>query len=189
MSARLRALNGVPFIAERTMWWADGGWFEAHNSPGAIDDRHALARLGRRGRRPAALLDLRAARQHVAVRRPGARDAPARRRRHAESAAFAVAANSRFNVDVGTLFPDADDRRFSTLVESLGADPAELVVEWSLYGTPGARPWELGANALAMNLSTPLRTLDRRRRSSAAAAPSRSTRGAPSPARRRRPFR
>ena len=72
---------------------------------------------------------------------------------------FALAPNSRFNVDVGTLFPETADRRFGTLVESLGADPAELVVEWSLYGTPGARPWELGANALAMNLSSPLRTL------------------------------
>ena len=47
----------------------------------------------------------------------------------------------------------------ATLVESLGTDPAELVVEWSIYGTPGARPWELGANALAMNLSSPLHTL------------------------------
>ena len=47
----------------------------------------------------------------------------------------------------------------ATLVESLGTDPAELVVEWSIYGTPGARPWELGANALAMNLSPPLHTL------------------------------
>src|SRR5205085_10183738 len=34
VSARLRSLNGVPFVAERSMWWADGGWYEAHNSPG-----------------------------------------------------------------------------------------------------------------------------------------------------------
>ena len=72
---------------------------------------------------------------------------------------FPVAANSRFNVDVGLGSPPptaAASRRWS---RACGADPAELVVEWSLYGTPAARPWELGANALAMNLSSPLRTL------------------------------
>ena len=79
VSARLHSLNGVPFVAERSMWWADGGWYEAHNSPGAVDDRDAVAGLGRRGGRTAARLDLRAAREHVGVRRPGARHRAARR--------------------------------------------------------------------------------------------------------------
>jgi len=158
VSARLHSLNGVPFIAERTMWWADGGWFEAHNSPGATStgtrwlvsegevggpDRNAMYVL-------VANTSPFAGQARVTLLFEGG---------GTETRTFDVAANSRFNVDVATMFPDAAERRFGTLVESLGADPAELVVEWSLYGSPGARLWELGASALGMNLSPPLRTL------------------------------
>ena len=69
VSARMRTLNGVPFIAERTMWWADGGWYEAHNSAGATSTgTRWLVSAGEVGG-PAALCDLRADRQHVALRR------------------------------------------------------------------------------------------------------------------------
>ena len=183
VSARLHSLNGVPFVAERSMWWADGGWYEAHNSPGAVDDRHALAGLGRRGgrtrstARPTCCSRTRrrspARRASPCCSKAAARwSAPWRSRRTAASTWTSAA-----------LFPETADRRFGTLVESLGADPAELVVEWSIYGTPGTRPWELGANALAMNLSPPLQTLDRsghrprrrHRRPSRRAAPSPAT--------------
>jgi hypothetical protein len=158
VSARLRTLNGVPFIAERTMWWADGGWYEAHNSPGATTTgTRWLISAGEVGG-PAHYVT------YVLLANPSPVPGQARVTILFEGGGtatqtFAVAANSRFNVDVGSLFPATEGRRFSTLVESLGTDPAELVVEWSLYGTPGARPWEFGANALATNLSSPLRTL------------------------------
>jgi hypothetical protein len=151
VSARLRSLNGVPFIAERTMWWADGGWYESHNSPGATTTgTRWLVSAGEAGGplhySTYVLLANTSpfvGQAQVTVLYEGG---------GTEQRTFPVAANSRFNVDVGTEFPGADGRRFSTLVESVGTDPAELVVEWSLYGTPGTRPWELGANALAMNL-------------------------------------
>ena len=158
VSARLTALNGVPFIAERTMWWADGGWYEAHNSPGATTTgTRWLVSAGQAG-----------GPWHYSTYVLLANTSPFPGQARVtvlyegggtEQRTFPVAANSRFNVDVALEFPAADGRRFSTLVESVGSDPAELVVEWSLYGTPGARPWELGANALAMNLSSPLKTL------------------------------
>ncbi len=158
LSARIHSLNGIPFIAERSMWWADGGWFEAHNSPGATaTGTRWLVSAGEVGgpQRAATYVLLAntspfAGEARVTVLLEGGGTL---------ARTFALAPNSRFNVDVGTLFPATDGRRFGTLVESLGADPAELVVEWSIYGTPGARPWELGANALAMNLSASLRTL------------------------------
>ena len=158
VSARLRALNGVPFIAERTMWWADGGWFEAHNSPGSTTTgTRWLVSAGEAGG---------PAHYSTYVLLANTSPFPGQARvtvlyegGGTEVQTFALAANSRFNVDVGSLFPAAEGRRFSTLVESVGADPAELVVEWSLYGTPSTRPWELGASALALNLSTPLKTL------------------------------
>ena len=161
VSARLHSLNGVPFVAERSMWWADGGWYEAHNSPGAVETgTRWLVSAGEVG-----------GPQHfstyVLLANTSAFAGQARVTVLLEGGGtlertVALAPNSRFNVDVGALFPETADRRFGTLVESLGADPAELVVEWSIYGTPGTRPWELGVNALAMNLSSPLRTLSDR---------------------------
>ena len=158
VSARLRSLNGVPFVAERSMWWADGGWYEAHTSPGAIETgtRWLVSAGEIGGPRHYATYVLLAntspypgqARVTILLEGGGTLERT-----------FALTPNSRFNVDVESLFPETAGRRFGTLVESLGTDPAELVVEWSIYGTPGSRAWELGANALAMNLSPPLRTL------------------------------
>ncbi len=158
VSARLHSLNGVPFVAERSMWWADGGWYEAHNSPGAVETgTRWLVSAGEVGgpQNQATYVLLAntsafAGQARVTVLLEGGGTL---------ERTFPLAPNSRFNVDVATLFPETANRRFGTLVESLGPDPAELVVEWSIYGTPGARPWELGANALAMNLSPPLHTL------------------------------
>ena len=115
--------------------------------------------VGGRSRRPGALLDLRAARQHLAVPGPGARHAPLRGRRHRDAdvrrrrpTAASTSTSARSSRQPTTAASRPSSR-------ASARDPAELVVEWSLYGTPGARPWELGANALATNLSSPLRTL------------------------------
>jgi hypothetical protein len=43
-------------------------------------------------------------------------------------------------------------RRFGAVVESLGANPAALVVEQSLYSNAGSTFWAAGANALATRL-------------------------------------
>jgi hypothetical protein len=158
VSARLRSTNGVPFLAERTMWWADGGWYEAHNSAAAAGTgTRWLVAAGEVGGPTHAST-------YVLLANTSAGAGSARLTLLFEGGGtaertFALAANSRFNVDVGERFPEAEGRRFSTLVESLGTEPAELVVEWSLYASPGSRPWELGANALATNLSPPLLTL------------------------------
>jgi hypothetical protein len=158
VSARLRSLNGVPFVAERTMWWADGGWFESHNSPGATaTGTRWLVSEGEVGGTDHAAT-------YVLIANTSPFPGQARATLLFEGGGTAevtanLPANSRYSLDVGTRFPAAAGRRFATLIESLGTDPAELVVEWSLYGTPGARPWELGASALGTNLSPPLRTL------------------------------
>ena len=51
---------------------------------------------------------------------------------------FAVAARSRFNVDVGFEFPEARDQRFGAVVDSLGEPPARIVVERAMYGRRAA---------------------------------------------------
>jgi hypothetical protein len=65
---------------------------------------------------------------------------------------FPIAASSRLNVAVGAEFPTASGRRFATLVESLGASPAALVVERSMYGDAAGATWTSGTNALATRL-------------------------------------
>ena len=63
---------------------------------------------------------------------------------------FNVPASSRFNVDIGSVFGSAvANARMGTLVESLGASPAPIVVERAMYTNVGGRVWAAGTNALA----------------------------------------
>ena len=39
VSVRVDSTNGVPVVVERSMWWPDGGWVEAHNSLAATAGR------------------------------------------------------------------------------------------------------------------------------------------------------
>lgn len=65
---------------------------------------------------------------------------------------FPIAAASRFNVDVGTEVPESIGKRFGVVVESLGATPAQLVVERAMYSDAGGVRWAAGSNALATRL-------------------------------------
>jgi hypothetical protein len=49
-------------------------------------------------------------------------------------------------------FAEAANRRFSVLVESTGASPVPLTVEWSRYSSPDGVLWSAGANARAARL-------------------------------------
>jgi hypothetical protein len=50
-------------------------------------------------------------------------------------------------------FPGAAGRRFGAVVESLGATPAQIVVERAMYTSPGGVTWAAGTNALATLVS------------------------------------
>jgi hypothetical protein len=63
-----------------------------------------------------------------------------------------VLGNSRFNVDVRAEFPAAIGRQFGVIVESLGASPAQLVVERAMYSDALGVTWAAGTNALATRL-------------------------------------
>ncbi|BCS31652.1 hypothetical protein TBR22_A08550 [Luteitalea sp. TBR-22] len=64
---------------------------------------------------------------------------------------FTVAGHSQFNVDVRAAFPDAADRRFGAIIESLGDTPAQ-VVERAMYWDAAGQRWAAGTNALATRL-------------------------------------
>jgi hypothetical protein len=65
---------------------------------------------------------------------------------------FAVAATSRLTVDVYAAFPEAIGREFGALVESVGAAPAQIVVERAMYNDAGGVFWAAGSNQLAARL-------------------------------------
>ena len=56
---------------------------------------------------------------------------------------------------VGGDFPTTANTRFGTLIESLGATPAQIVVERAMYTNVGGVTWAAGTNAAATCLDTP----------------------------------
>ena len=66
---------------------------------------------------------------------------------------YHVPARSRYNVDLANTI--AQGRRFSVLVEGLGATPPQLVVERAMYSNAGASIWAAGTNALGTPLFAP----------------------------------
>ncbi|SRR6266508_6951898 len=65
---------------------------------------------------------------------------------------FTVAAMTRLHVDVFAEFATAPGRPFGALVEALGDDPIELVVERATYWDANGVTWAAGTNALGTRL-------------------------------------
>ena len=65
---------------------------------------------------------------------------------------FKLRASSRTSVATGVEFPSSRGRRFGVLVEAIGDDPVQVVVERAVYTSPGGVPWAAGSNALATRL-------------------------------------
>jgi hypothetical protein len=155
VSAIVETTNGVPVVAERSMWWPGDSttWLEAHNSPGAtaVGTRWAVAdgdvqqgRLGRSTYLLVANVSSRVARVRVTLLfRAGV---PAMVRE------FLVTGGSRFGISVGDDFPEAVGRQFGALIESVGENPASIVVERAMYADAPGQPWASGTNLLATRL-------------------------------------
>jgi hypothetical protein len=153
LSTIVRATNGVPVIVERAMWWpgpevSANVWYEAHNSPGATTTgtKWALAEGEVGG---AAGMQT-----FVLLANTSATAGSARVTLHFEDGTeaertYTLPANSRTNVAVAGDFPEAVNRRFGAIIESLGATPAPIVVERAMYFGEG---WTAGTNALATRL-------------------------------------
>lgn len=154
VSTTIESTNGVPILVERTMWWPGptfATWVESHNSFGTTTTgpRWALAEGEEGGP------DNRSTYILVANTSPTA--AQVRVTLLFEdgttvSRDYTLAARSRFNVAVGVEFPTARGRRFGAIVESVGATPAELVVERAMYWDEGSVPWAAGTNAVATRI-------------------------------------
>ena len=155
LSTVLTSTNGVPIVVERAMWWPGGAlgpWYEGHNSPGATTTGTAWALADGEVGGPAG------ASTYVLVANTGSAAGTIRVTVFVEGGAsdartFPVAARSRFNVDIGTVFGAAvANSRMGILVESLGTTPAPIVVERAMYTNAGGRLWAAGTNALGTRL-------------------------------------
>jgi hypothetical protein len=149
----IRSTNAVPIVVERTMWWPGSfeHWHGGHGSPGAATTgtRWAIADGEVGGPRAVdtylLLANTSSETGTVQVTLLFEDGTSAER-------TFAVPGQRRFNVDVRAEFPEAANRRFGAIVESLGTAPAEIVVERATYRDALGQRWAAGTNSLATRL-------------------------------------
>ena len=161
VSTTLRSTNGVPVLAERAMWWPAIGlaaqWQEGHNSAGAVrtGEKWGLAEGEEGGPLSqqtfvlvANTSDTAGSVEVTVVFEDGSTA-------HLASP-MALAAHSRTTLPMGTIFPSVRGKRFATIVESLGPNPAQIVVERAMYNDAVINGqtvvWAAGSNAIATRL-------------------------------------
>ncbi|MFN8058392.1 MAG: IPT/TIG domain-containing protein [Vicinamibacterales bacterium] len=155
VSTIVTSTNAVPVIVERAMWWPGptaATWQEAHNAPGATATGTLWAVAD------GEVSDAPVTDTYLLIANTSAFDGIVRVTVLFEGGGapvtqdFAVLANSRFNVDMRGRFAQVGGRRFGALVESLGATPAQIVVERAMYTTTGPVQWNSGSDELAVRL-------------------------------------
>jgi uncharacterized repeat protein (TIGR01451 family) len=141
--------NSVPVVAERAMWWqaSEGAWSEGHvavghSTPGVLWGT-AEGFAAADGSSDSFVLIGNTSAQAGTVKLTALFDdgtAPIER-------SLPIAASGRLTVHSRNLFPEVVGKRFSMLVESVGASPVPLVVDHSLYWTIDGRLYEGGTTA------------------------------------------
>ena len=168
VSTVITVTNNVPIVVERAMWWPSAAmvnaarpivWGEAHNAQGATatGTKWAVAD-GETGGNPdhthtyVLIANTSSFAADVSVTLLGENgQAPVVRH-------FAVAASSRFTVDMNRDFPHTDhdgDRTYGAIIESHpvgGQAPAQIVVERAMYSDAGGIQWAAGTDLLATRL-------------------------------------
>jgi uncharacterized repeat protein (TIGR01451 family) len=153
VSATFTSVNGVGFVAERAMWWPGDAsqWLEGHDSAGAllsgtkwgVADGEVGGTFGTE--------------TYLLIANTSNRDGTVLVGLVYEDGGTSVLtrtvkANSRTNVAVGVEFPEAANRRFGAVVESIGSMPVQIVVERAMYSDAGGVAWAAGSNALGTRL-------------------------------------
>lgn len=153
VSIRLRSLNLVPLIVERAMWWAQGNWYEAHNSPAA--SRTAPRWVLGEGEAGGPLNW----QTYILVANTGSTSGPVRLRLLVPGGGDYVVTEtlqgrSRRTFPLPELLDKAGlpaDTVAGVLVESVGA-PLPLVVERAMYRNANNVSFLVGTNALGTPL-------------------------------------
>lgn len=154
VSTTVESLNEVPLVVERAMWWPGDSstWHEAHNSAGATTTGRKWAvaegEVGGPHQQETYLL----------IANTSDHAGSARVTLYFEDGTsvwqlYPLDPRSRTNVNAAADFGDVvKGRRFGAVVESLGAEPAQIVVERAMYSNAGGVGWAAGTNALATKL-------------------------------------
>jgi hypothetical protein len=151
VSMRVTSTNGTPIIVERSMWWPQPNWYEAHNVPATTRTSRSWAIAGGYAGGP------NGAETYVLIANTGAEavsvsvgiayedDSPL------DVVTVNLPGNSRTNVPVGATFPRAAGQRFAIVVSNSTGFPP-LVVERATYESPGGVTWAAGNAAVATPL-------------------------------------
>ena len=151
-SMRVRSTNGVPIIVERSMWWPRAELVPRRTTrPGTTVTGTRWALAGGEVGGPTSLQTF------VLVANTSPTPGQARVTIYFEDGTSAqqtinLLASSRSNVSIADAFPSANGRRFAVIVDSLGATPAQLVVERAMYSNAGGVTWAAGTAAVATRL-------------------------------------
>lgn len=148
-SVRLASRDGQPFLAERSLWWPRGNWYESNSSNGikAPGTRWAIADGESGGPRSTSTFVLAAntaaadTSVEITLMFEGGGEVSRQKR---------LPANSRTSWDIGEEFPGAMGRRYGILVETSGAP---IVVERSTYWNSGGLALGAGTSAAAVRLT------------------------------------
>lgn len=153
VSTTLTSTNGVPFVAERAMWFPSPAfttrfWTEAHGSFGSpVTATRWVIADGEEG-------GMAHTQTFALIANTSALDAEVNVRVLVENRSslhgqYVVPANSRKTIPIAADFPDAIGKRFGVIVESVGSPPlAELVVERSTYWDAAGVVWAAGTNTM-----------------------------------------
>jgi hypothetical protein len=143
----------IPIVAERAMWWPDQIWYEAHDAAGATDTgtRWAVAEGEDGGTANTQTYILIA---NTSTYAGGVGLTLLFEDGTQVTKSFALNPTSRFNVNVGAEVPEARNRKFSAIIQSVdtGSGVPQIVVERSVYADGAGQTWNLGGSSLGTKL-------------------------------------
>lgn len=160
VAVSLQSLNGVAVVAERAMWWPGptaATWAETHDSAGSVSTSARWVLAEGDARTTPYAVDT-----YILVANRSAYSSLIRVTLLPDGGTpvertFLALAHSRLNVAVNAEFPEVAGRTFGAIVESIGSQPAQLVVERSIYMNGPSGPWSAGGNAFAVPLPSLLK--------------------------------
>ena len=160
VSMAIASTNGIPVVAEQSMWWPGSDWYEGHatlatNTTGtawAVADGETG---GVDNTRTYLLVASGASPTSDSLRLTLVRDTgpPIER-----TLTDALLPNARLTIDLGVFFPEIVGERVGIILESMGqtsagaVTPMPIVVERAMYADGGAGFWSQGSNLVATKL-------------------------------------
>jgi type 1 glutamine amidotransferase len=160
VSITIASTNGVPVVAERTMWWPGAAWYEGHSTLATNTTGTAWAVAdgltgGPDNARTYLLVASGGGTSVDSLRVILCRDAgPPIERIFPD----ALTPNGRLTLDIGVAFPEIVGERVGFILESMGQSsggavtPMPIVVERAMYNDAAGVFWAAGSNLVATRL-------------------------------------